>query len=199
MREYPDMSPAGPLVSVIMPVRNGMPYLAEAIESILRQTWQNLELLVINDHSTDGTAAYLTTLTDFRIKVLDNSGSGMSDAVTTGHGTAQGAFLARMDADDVSFPKRIEAQVRFLMSNPDVVGVGTQVCFLVNNAKTSALSYPCNSERIRSLLGEGRVVLCDSSMMLRADVARWVREKVTGPGRDFDFCSAWPRTAGLPI
>ena len=59
-----------PLVSVVLPVRNGMPFLPEAVESIRAQTWPNWELIVVDDHSTDDTASYLAQLTDSRIRVI---------------------------------------------------------------------------------------------------------------------------------
>jgi glycosyltransferase involved in cell wall biosynthesis len=181
------MSVSQPLVSVILPVKNGMPFLADAIDSILSQTWTNLELVVVNDGSTDGTAAYLAGLRSPRIRVIDSPAAGFAAARDAGIQAARGELLARMDADDISSPARIESQAAFLERNPDIVGVGAQVRFMVDGIETDAFSYPLDPVRILSLLRSGRVVLCDSVMMFRADAARRIHPKVKGPGGDFDF------------
>lgn len=108
-----------PLVSVVMPVRDAGRWLAEAVDSILSQTHRELELLVVDDHSRDGA---LETLDhgDSRLTVLDNEGRGVSAAFNTGLKRSRGDFVARMDADDIALPNRIEAQLDYLDRHPDV-------------------------------------------------------------------------------
>jgi glycosyltransferase involved in cell wall biosynthesis len=108
-----------PLVSVILPVRNGGVYLAEAVASILNQTLRDFELLVVNDHSADGAIAGLG-MKDERLRVLDNPGRGVAQAFNHGLRHARGAFVARMDADDISLPDRLEIQLSFLQSHADI-------------------------------------------------------------------------------
>jgi glycosyltransferase involved in cell wall biosynthesis len=171
-----------------MPVKNGMPFLVEAIDSIRRQTWKDWELLVVDDGSTDDTLNYLETLRDPRIRAIKNDGSGVVLARDRGVRCARGQLLAQMDADDVSADSRLEAQANFLMRNRDVVCVGAQVRFLVDGALGRAFHYPCDSSQINSALKSGRVALCNSALMIRADAARGIRPRIHGPGGDFDFC-----------
>jgi glycosyltransferase involved in cell wall biosynthesis len=176
-----------PLISVIMPVKNGMPFLAEAVDSIRRQTLKDWELLIVDDGSTDDTPDYLAGLHDPRIHIIRSAGAGFAVARDTGIHGARGQLLARMDADDVAETMRLEVQADFLMRNPGVVGVGAQVSFLVDGIPGKAFQYPCDEGRIVSALRSGRVALSDSTMMFRADAARQVCPKVLGPGGDFDF------------
>jgi len=119
-----------PLVSVVMPVRNGGELLQEAIDSILRQTERDLELIVVDDASNDHTPAVLAQAqaTDPRVRVrrLD-ANLGIAGALNEGCRLARGTFIARMDADDISLPMRIETQLRYLSAHPDVAVVGSWV------------------------------------------------------------------------
>lgn len=108
-----------PVVSVVLPVRNGGKYLQQAVESILSQTFEYLELLLINDHSTDHAISTLDK-TDPRLKVINSKGSGVVDAFNTGFELGRGEYTARMDADDVSLPGRIQCQLDYLDQHPKV-------------------------------------------------------------------------------
>ncbi len=108
-----------PVVSVIMPVRNGGDYLETAVESILGQSFSSLELILVDDHSVDAAISELSTV-DPRLLLLENRGRGVSSAFNTGLSRARGEFIARMDADDISLPGRIEQQYRYFQSHPDV-------------------------------------------------------------------------------
>lgn len=119
-----------PLVSIIMPVKDGERYLDAAIESILAQTWQNWELIVVDDGSTDKTSAILAQYArkDARIKVITNKENlGVAASLNKALKMARGQYIARMDADDISLPERLEKQVEFLAKNPNIVAVGCQV------------------------------------------------------------------------
>jgi glycosyltransferase involved in cell wall biosynthesis len=108
-----------PLVSVILPVRNGGLYLAEAVASILSQSLRGIELLVVNDHSEDEAISGLG-IKDPRMCILDNPGRGVAQAFNHGLQRARGQFVARMDADDISLPERLEFQLDFLQSHPEI-------------------------------------------------------------------------------
>ncbi len=101
------------LVSVVLPVRNGGEFLVEAVGSILSQTFKNLELLLIDDHSTDDAIESLDK-NDPRLKIINSKGNGVVDAFNTGFEAARGAYIARMDADDISLPGRIKQQLDYL-------------------------------------------------------------------------------------
>jgi len=117
------MSP--PLVSVLLPVRNGMPYLPIAIESLLAQTFGDFEIIVVDDGSTDGTAGYLRGLSDPRLRVLSPGGLGLAAALNLGLAEARGRYIARQDADDWSMLERFATQVGYLDAHPDVALVAT--------------------------------------------------------------------------
>lgn len=114
-------------VSVIMPVFNAAPYLSEAVESILNQTFRNFEFIIINDGSTDGSSDILEHYShiDRRITVYHQGNKGLIHALNRAYRLAQGPLLARMDADDISFPTRLERQVAFLQNHPEVGVLGS--------------------------------------------------------------------------
>ncbi|WP_051185152.1 glycosyltransferase family 2 protein [Desulfatiglans anilini] len=114
-------------VSVVMPVYNAGSYLAEAVESILNQTFCDFEFIIIDDGSTDGSGDILEEYRtmDDRIKVCHQKNSGVIRALNRGCRLAQGPLLFRMDADDISLPRRFERQIRFLDKHPEVGALGT--------------------------------------------------------------------------
>jgi glycosyltransferase involved in cell wall biosynthesis len=118
-----------PVVSVIMSVYNGERHLAEAIESILDQTFRDFEFIIINDGSTDGTADILGRYQrrDERIQVYPQDNHGLIASLNRGVRLAQGACIARMDADDVSLPERLGKQVGFLDLHPQIGVLGSAV------------------------------------------------------------------------
>ncbi|MDP2073785.1 glycosyltransferase [Hydrogenophaga sp.] len=106
-------------VSVIIPVRDGRAYIDEAIASVLSQSFQDVEIVVINDGSTDGDYDALCA-TDPRIRVLHLAGNGVSTARNLGMQVARGELIAFLDADDVWFPGKLAAQVRYMEAHPEV-------------------------------------------------------------------------------
>jgi len=116
-----------PFVTVLMSAYNAERYLGEAIESILKQTFQDFEFIVIDDGSTDGTAAILADYQrrDKRIQIYRQENQGLAAALNTGLDLAQGKYIARMDADDISLPQRLAKQVAFMETHPEVGVCGT--------------------------------------------------------------------------
>jgi glycosyltransferase involved in cell wall biosynthesis len=115
-----------PRVSVILPVRDGGPWLNQAVGSILGQTLEDLELIVVDDHSVDRAVEALDR-GDTRLQVVANEGMGVSAAFNTGLARARGAFVARMDADDVALPMRLERQLAYFQAQPGVAICGACV------------------------------------------------------------------------
>ncbi len=110
-----------PLVSVLMPVYNGEKYISEAIDSILQQTYTHFELLIINDGSTDTSKEIILSYNDPRIRYIENeTNSGLIFTLNRGIDLAQGKYIARMDADDISLPKRLALQVAYLEQHPTI-------------------------------------------------------------------------------
>ncbi|HRQ63824.1 MAG TPA: glycosyltransferase family 2 protein, partial [Xanthomonadaceae bacterium] len=118
---------AAPLVSVVMPVRDGGAWLGEAVDSILGQSLEDIELIVVDDHSRDGAVASLPARRDPRLRVLSSPAPGVVAASNAGMAAARGAFIARMDADDIAAPGRLARQVAYLEDHPGVDLCGTQV------------------------------------------------------------------------
>jgi GT2 family glycosyltransferase len=118
---------SAPLVSVVMPVRDGGAWLGEAVDSILTQTLSDIELIVVDDHSRDGAVAALAARTDLRLRTLPSPQPGVVAASNAGMAAARGAFIARMDADDIADRRRLAMQIEYLHSHPDVALCGTQV------------------------------------------------------------------------
>lgn len=115
-----------PRVSVLMPVYNAAPYVEQAIQSILLQTYRDFKLIVIDDGSCDGSIEVISSFTDSRIHILRNSvNRGIEHCLNMGLETADGEYIARMDADDYSLPDRLSAQVNYLDGHPDVGVCGT--------------------------------------------------------------------------
>lgn len=121
--------PAPPLpdVTVLIPVHNGLPYLEEALRSIMTQTLRNIEILVIDDASTDGSPDVLARLAaeDPRIRVETlPTNYKLPRALNHGLTLARAPLIARMDADDIALPQRLEIQKRYMDAHPDVVLTG---------------------------------------------------------------------------
>jgi len=110
-----------------MPVYNGERYLAEAIDSILTQTFTDFELIIVDDGSRDGSAEIICDYVkrDERVRPMRHEvNRGLADACNTAIAAAAGAYITCMDCDDVSLPERLEKQLRFMEANPDISGVG---------------------------------------------------------------------------
>ncbi|MDE2119649.1 MAG: glycosyltransferase [Betaproteobacteria bacterium] len=110
-----------PLVSVVMPVYNGAKYVAAAIESALAQTYENLELIIVNDGSPDNSAAVIQPfLADRRVKYIEQPNEGVAGARNTALGLAGGEFIAFIDQDDLWMPDKLERQTAYLSTHPAV-------------------------------------------------------------------------------
>ena len=114
-------------VSVVIPVHNGERYLSQAIESVLAQTHRDLELLIVDDGSTDGSRAVAERYAreDARVRVLAQPNRGVAAAGNRGLEEARGEWVARLDADDLFLPDKLERQLAFVRRHPDVSIAGT--------------------------------------------------------------------------
>lgn len=116
---------SSPLISVVMPVHNGLPHLHAAIESILTQSLADFEFICIDDASTDGSAELLASVQDKRVHLVRNrQQTGLSVVLNRALRLARGVYWARMDADDISLPNRLEQQAAFLNDHPEISLVG---------------------------------------------------------------------------
>lgn len=158
-------------MSVLLPVFNGMPYVIYAIDSILKQSMSDFELIVMDDASFDGTSEYLSSLRDERVRVLRTQKSGLVKNLNVGLSLCEGNIVARMDADDISHTDRLSTQLDYLLQHPDCVAVGCQ-CEIIDKHGMSVgkLAYEDNPEFIRFLLSFCNPLPHPGVMMKRNDV-----------------------------
>ncbi len=118
-------SRSAPFISVLMAVHNGMPEVVAAAASIFQQDCPDLELVVVDDASADGTADHLRNLGDQRLVIVrQDERQGLTRSLLHGWEICRGEMIARLDADDLSYPGRLSAQAAFLRQNSDVLVVG---------------------------------------------------------------------------
>lgn len=137
-----------------MSVYNGMPYLKLATESILTQTYKNFEFIIVDDASTDNSWRYLKNLKDKRIKLLKNKKNiGLASSLNEAIKLAQGAYIARMDADDISSPQRFEIQIKLLLERPQIDICGCWADLINESGQIiGEKKYPTANEAIKSAL-----------------------------------------------
>jgi glycosyltransferase involved in cell wall biosynthesis len=114
-----NMTETIPLITVLMPAYNAARFIAPAVESVLCQGFTDFELLVVDDGSTDDTVAVVQSFTDARIRLLQLPHRGIAAALNAGLQEAKGKYIARFDADDICYPKRLQVQYDFLNAHPD--------------------------------------------------------------------------------
>jgi glycosyltransferase involved in cell wall biosynthesis len=153
-----------------MSVHNGEKYLEEAIESILHQTFSDFEFIIIDDGSNDSTPSLLArkAAVDSRILIhrFDNN-RGLSTALNFGIRLARGQYVARMDADDISFPNRLQKQVRFMDTHPDIGVSGTWITFF--GLSSGVMQYETEHDDIRSRLLFG-ALFCHPTVIFRRNI-----------------------------
>jgi len=157
-----------------MTVYNGMPYLPAAVESVMRQTFQDFDFVIVNDGSTDGTADYLASLADPRIQIIEQANGGTAKAANNGLQYCTGQYIARMDADDISLPHRLETQVAFLDSHPEVGLVGAQMAPLGDSGVGPSLNLPVTHGDIFLAMMEGRHGLAHACILMRTDLLKQI-------------------------
>ena len=121
-----------PLISVVLPVYNGEKYLTEAIDSILGQTFEDFELIIIDDGSTDGSLEimHLYESVDSRLKLITRKNRGLPASLNEAINIAKGSLIARMDADDICYPNRLAVQTKFMQQHPEVILLGSAANFI---------------------------------------------------------------------
>lgn len=179
-----------------MPVRDGAPYLEEAVQSVLAQTFDDYELLVVDDGSTDSTAAILEQLAarDARVRVVRQPALGIVPALNRGIADARGIFVARMDADDVSLPNRFIDQLSFLERNPSVVLVGSSIeLFQSASTVVTTIEHPTEPSSVAARL-EVANCIAHPTVFFRTDAVRDVGgyRSMFGHAEDYDL---WLRLA----
>lgn len=161
-----------PLVSVIMPLYNAERFVAEAIESILHQTYENLELLIVDDFSQDRSVDIVRNYaeTDSRIRFFQNRCNlGVAKTRNRAMQEARGEYIACLDNDDVALPARFEEQIRFLEAHPDHALVASDVEIIDEHSRVvAAREYPHSDGEIQRCLSRMNPIANPASMFKRA-------------------------------
>lgn len=154
-------------VTVLMSVYNDKRHIMEAVDSILNQTFNDFEFIIINDASTDGTYDILKSYNDPRITIHTNDKNiGLSKSLNIGLKMAKGEYLARQDSDDISMPERLKKQVDFLNTHPDYAVVGTFAKVLNENSEEVRLwERPIEYTSIREHLKRDNCIVHGSAMI----------------------------------
>lgn len=181
-------SPSTPLISLIMPVFNAGPYLRPAVESVLAQTCPDWELIVVDDGSTDDCMATIRDLEDARIHRIGQANAGKPAVMNRALKMARGRFWAVQDADDLSYPQRLELQSRCLIENPDVAAVFCGHDIILEDRTLAPLSRTKSREECAREIGFGMMPAHDPTAMFRADMVRgfeYSEDLPIGEGLDF--------------
>jgi glycosyltransferase involved in cell wall biosynthesis len=194
-----------PLVSVVLSVRDGAADLPKAINTILTQTFADLELIAINNGSIDGTAAILDGIRDVRVRVVHQDDMGLAVALNRGVAVARGRYIARQDHDDWAKPTRLEKQVAFLEAHPEYAMVGTRAEIWAGDKQTGRThDHPIDNAALQfELLFDNPFV--HSSMLLRKSaldaVGGYSTDRSRQPPEDYELWSRLARrhrVANLP-
>jgi glycosyltransferase involved in cell wall biosynthesis len=150
----------GARVTVLMPVCNAMPYLRPALLSIQKQTHTNLEILLVDDGSSDGSLEFIHTAAeqDPRIRLISREHRGLVPTLNEGIDVASGDFLARMDADDIAYPDRLDRQLLFMQSEPKTLVAAMGVDYLYG--RNRIISKPVLAANTRSIMIETTFHTC---------------------------------------
>lgn len=164
-----------PKVSVILPVYNTEAYVTEAIESILNQTYRDYEFIIVDDSSTDRTPEILDAYAagDERIRVIHNPvNRGPAVCRNFGLASAQGGYIALMDADDISQPERLATQAAYLDDHPDIFVVGCSVLKIDQSGKPIGVwKLPRQDKVIRwHILFRSSRIFCNPTLMMKHEV-----------------------------
>lgn len=185
-------------LDVLLPVKNGMPYIEGAIESILQQTFGDFTLFVIDDGSSDETATVVANFAhgDSRLRLIDFNGDGLIDALNRGLELSTSPFVARMDADDISMPTRFERQLSYLQTHPDVVVVGCWTRHIDQGGEllNTTTKYPTSPNDLERQLFSNKNPLAHPTVMMRSDKVKALGgyRKPLKAAEDFDL---WLRVA----
>ena len=179
-----------PVVSVVIAAYNAQEYVGQTIRSVLAQSLDSLELIVVNDGSTDGTGEVIRRFAgDRRVRVMDQQNAGCAAARNRGAAQAQGDFISIVDADDVCWPKKLERQVDCFVSEPRLAVVGTHARMIDDEGRhLGVLRTPTDPLEIREGMKES-MQFCHATVMIRSEVYRQMGgyEESYPTSEDYEF------------
>src|ERR1700733_10143379 len=190
------MTNQAPTVSVVLSVRNGGSDLPQALDTILKQSFADFELIAINNGSTDGTRECLDQIVDPRVRVYHQEDMGLAAALNRGISLARGRYIARQDHDDLADPSRIAKQVAFLDAHPDHALVGTRAQIWVGDAPSGRFhDHPTENDILRFDLLLNNPFVHSSPMMRKTALDRvggYTSDPARQPPEDYEL---WSRIA----
>lgn len=159
-----------PRVSVIMPVYNGEKYIRDSVNSILKQTYQDFELVIINDGSTDRTKFIIDQYAETypKVKVFHCEHKGVSAAANFGMENSTGEYIARLDSDDKAVPERLAVQVKFLDEHPDIDLAGSYFKAFHVNGRVQDIVIATSNEELQRILPQYNQMGHSTIMMRRS-------------------------------
>lgn len=185
-----------PKISVLLPAYNAQTYLRESIESILTQTFQDFELIIINDGSTDRSLEIMSSFTDKRIRIINQNNAGLPISLNRAITLSQGKYLARQDADDISMPTRLSEQFEYMESHPECALLGGWADILLENTPSERyLRHPYLNGDIQVKLHFFNCFVHSSVMIRKCALEQaglYPEEREKFPPEDYDL---WLRIA----
>jgi glycosyltransferase involved in cell wall biosynthesis len=185
-----------PAITVLMSVYNGEKFVGMAVESILNQSYQDFEFIIIDDGSTDNTPGILADYKnkDNRIKILRHKNKGLTCSLNTGAFLSRGEFIARQDADDMSMPDRLEKQIAFLKAHPGFAVIGAYALCTDEQGKVVTTSENNKYGTVIKVDVSRQNPISHSSAMFRKDVFNFCNgyDESFRVAQDFDL---WNRMA----
>lgn len=181
-----------PAISVVMSVCDGERFLDESISSIRQQTFADFEFLIIDDGSKDATLKIIHNhaAQDARIRVFSQNNRGLIESLHLGFAEASGTYIARMDADDVAKPERLERQLGFLVSNPQVAVVGTAVATIDARSQVRGIIHPpSDPDTVRRDMRERGCVIFHPTVLIRRNALEQAKgfRKAYRHAEDYDL------------
>lgn len=178
-----------PKVSVLMSVYNSSRFIIESVESILGQTFKDFEFIIVNDCSTDNSLNIIKKYAkqDKRIVLIKNKKNiGLTKSLNKGLKIARGKYIARIDADDISLPNRLQTQYQFLEENPDIFLAGSGAIIIDSKGKEIGKYEPITCEEKLKKVLETKNAIYHSTIMFRNEKNNFYREKFYY-AQDYDF------------
>jgi len=192
---------ADPLVSVLLPVYNCERYLADAIDSILSQTFSDFEFIIVDDGSTDRSSEVMADFRDERIRIIRQENRGLAATLNRGIGLAIGKYIARQDQDDLSYPDRLAQQVDFMETHSDCVLLGTWAQIMeIDRVVNRFHRHPVDEAELRYLMLFNNPFVHSSVMLRRtalAQIGGYTTDPERQPPEDFELWSRLARAGGI--
>lgn len=185
-----------PAVTVLMPVHNAAPYVRAAVDSVLGQSWTDFELVIIDDGSSDESLSILKGIADPRIRLVEQKpNQGIVRTLNTGITLARGRYIARMDADDIALPGRLEQQLAYLDAHRDVGLCGTQFEKIGDETGPGWIRFTENDALRVALLFENP--FCHPTVMMRRDILTQHDMRYPSDAPHAEEYALWARLAQL--